>query len=212
MNGYVNDILWKTYKMRRVERELEKDVKMREDLVKGLEFLKELQKEMTEGDTDYQASPRFWVLKDYKKERCKPEDAESFLFDMGNSELMSMDEIINELREEEDFLQEEAWETLESAQKNSESFLAWLQDHVYINSERVCFKETSYIVPDTFFLSKKEAQEHLNLYGYNYSKEAHTYAMTAHRAPQVEKLFKLLETYPFEELLINLRAENEEEV
>jgi site-specific recombinase XerD len=44
------------------------------------------------------------------------------------------------------------------------------------------------------FLTKEEAKQHLEANSHHYSSEAHTYAMTAWRAPKVERLLQILET------------------
>lgn len=49
-----------------------------------------------------------------------------------------------------------------------------------------------YIVPDTMFITKEEAKEHLEKNKHHYSSKAHTYAMTAWRSPSVKKLFEIL--------------------
>ena len=47
------------------------------------------------------------------------------------------------------------------------------------------------IAPDTMFITKKSCQEHIEKNGYHY-KQPHTYAMTAWRNPEVERLYKIL--------------------
>lgn len=54
------------------------------------------------------------------------------------------------------------------------------------------------IYPDTMFLTQKEAEEHLRANDYHYSSDAHTYAMTAWRAPDVERLWKILQEVDWE--------------
>lgn len=53
-------------------------------------------------------------------------------------------------------------------------------------------KHEDYIYPDTMFLTHAEAQNHLRKYGYNYSADAHAYAMTAQRSPQFEMLLDII--------------------
>lgn len=56
------------------------------------------------------------------------------------------------------------------------------------------------IVPDTMFLTLREAEEHLKANYYHYSTEAHTFGMHAWRSPEVAQLIKLLHTVDFDEL------------
>ena len=58
----------------------------------------------------------------------------------------------------------------------------------------------NYIVPNTMFLTKQDAKDHIKLYGYNYTKDVHTYAMTALRSPSVEKLYKVIQETDWDEL------------
>ena len=55
--------------------------------------------------------------------------------------------------------------------------------------------------PDTMFLTYKSCKEHINLNHYHYSNDAHPYAMTAWRSPEVEKLFKILQEVDWDKLL-----------
>lgn len=168
---------------------------------KEIEFLKKLQREMNEGEIDCQAFPRYWVLKDYRNERCFPEDAESTHFYMGTEKLYTKEEVLEELENDKDSFRDEDWEMLDDSVKNNdESLVEWIKDNLYVGAELYHTREVGYIVPGTLFLTKKEAQEHLKLYAYNYSEKAHTYAMTAHRAPNVEKLFEILEKFNWDTL------------
>lgn len=57
----------------------------------------------------------------------------------------------------------------------------------------VFYTNEHHVYPNTMFITKKDAKEHLENNYYHYSKDAHTYAMTAWRSPQVEKLYEILE-------------------
>jgi hypothetical protein len=50
------------------------------------------------------------------------------------------------------------------------------------------------------FLTKQEAKDHIRLNHYHYTDEVHTYAMTAWRAPKVERLLNILETFDWDKL------------
>ena len=62
-------------------------------------------------------------------------------------------------------------------------------------------KKLVYIVPDTFFMTLREAQEHIMHNRHNYRTDAHPYAMTAYRSPQVERLWKILQDTNWESYL-----------
>lgn len=55
-------------------------------------------------------------------------------------------------------------------------------------------RKNDIIYPNIMFLTHKECENHLRKYGYNYSEDAHAYAMTAYRSPEVETLLNILET------------------
>gem|GEM_PF-4408144 len=62
--------------------------------------------------------------------------------------------------------------------------------------------EPNAIVSDTLFITKDSCKEYISKYGYNHNKP-HTYAMTAVRSPEVEKLFELLQNEELWERLKN---------
>jgi hypothetical protein len=59
------------------------------------------------------------------------------------------------------------------------------------------------------FLTKAEAKEHIEANHYHYTKEAHTWAMTAWRAPKVERLLKVLSEFDFRSLRAALSSQTE---
>ncbi|WP_317958118.1 hypothetical protein [Oceanobacillus kimchii] len=61
-------------------------------------------------------------------------------------------------------------------------------------------REESFIVPNTMFITKQDAKNHLLANKHHYSKKAHTYAMTAWRSPKVSKLMTILETMDWSEI------------
>lgn len=65
------------------------------------------------------------------------------------------------------------------------------------------YEKVDIIYPDSMFLTHKECENHLRKYGYNYSEDAHAYAMTAYRSPEVETLLNLLETVDWDS--VNLK-------
>lgn len=50
-----------------------------------------------------------------------------------------------------------------------------------------------YRYPDTMFLTNRSCKRHIELNHYHYSADAHSYAMTAWRSPEVERLWKILD-------------------
>lgn len=50
-----------------------------------------------------------------------------------------------------------------------------------------------YRYPDTMFLTNRSCKEHIAANHYHYSGDAHSYAMTAWRSPEVSRLFDILD-------------------
>lgn len=50
-----------------------------------------------------------------------------------------------------------------------------------------------HIYPDTMFLTNRSCKEHIRRNYYHYSDDAHSYAMTAWRSPEVEMLWNILD-------------------
>lgn len=173
-------------------------------------FLKDLQLELKTQDTDYQAAPRFWGIKDY---RTVPGNEEydsctvSYFHNDGDlSEFSNVEELkeflvdyyldddadgsLKELLDDDATIFEELWELV----------MDHMNDDGYFNECPV--KEEDFVVTSTMFLTKAEAKKHLELNHYHYSSKAHTYAMTAWRAPKVERLIKILESFPWDKVQV----------
>lgn len=175
---------------------------MKEDL----KFLKELQTELNTQDNDCQAAPRFWTIMDYRKVPGHED------YDFGEYQYYHNDgdytpfHNFNDLKEfieeyhEEDIDDELRWHL------NNEDFeFLWQYIEKNLNDDR-CFdslfvREEEFIAPNTMFLTKAEAKRHLELNHYHYTSKAHTYAMTAWRAPKVERLLKILSEFDFDSLI-----------
>lgn len=185
-----------------------------------IQFLKELQATMKhedENDYDGQASPRFWAIMDY---RTVPghEDYDNgfdsyFYNDGDHSEFHNFDELKDFLEEYyEDGVESDDYllELLSDKTKDIDTLWAYIENHLNDDGyfSKVFVKEESFIRPDTMFLTKEEAKRHLELNHYHYTSKAHTYAMTAWRAPKVDQLLKLLQTFDWDSIEVK---ENENE-
>lgn len=208
---------------------VESNIGRREDTVEkapvshnDIAFLQSLQREMNTQDTLCQADPRFWVIKgsekvypeydgyslmlDDNEVACSFEDAASYISGKSFNEDTGLkatakyerdlffDGVLTVRCEEMP-----GWEEL--VFYSMEELVSWLND--YVGYERYSFAGyvlLDRIYPDTFFLTQKEAQNHLKKNYYHYSEDAHTYAMTAWRAPDVEQLYGILEKTDFQDL------------
>ncbi|MER2001213.1 MAG: hypothetical protein ABS862_01220 [Carnobacterium inhibens] len=163
-------------------------------------FMKQLGKELREQDNDGQAYPRYWSIMDYKwvEDTVNPE--RTVVYDADAAAVGEISEYVKTFLEDldEDELLEKA-EWIESLYLNLElndfeDVKNILQDEfgagdLYLYEESL----KDFIVPNSMFLTKEEAKQHLKSNHYHYHKDAHTYAMTAWRAPKVERLLRILE-------------------
>lgn len=174
-----------------------------------IKFMKSLQAQMKweeEHDNDCQASPRFWVLRDRRTVPTHEDYADRISYYFNNGDVTEF-ETVEELQRflsayDEDFeyfeVSEEDWNYYTKNETVTFGELwRWVTDNL---NEEGFFNEVPvideyFIVPNTLFLTKKEAKEYIEKYGYNHTKHVHTYAMTAIRSPQVEQLFHMLHNF-----------------
>lgn len=171
---------------------------MHEDIA----FLKELQQELKTQDTDCQAAPRFWVVGDYEMVSCAEGEHEEYHVISCGCDCQSIE--LNEL------LKGIETDTLEGLSREAQeefadigcevSAVEWINKHYDGDAYLVPVKERHFIRQNTMFLTKAEAKNHIKVNSHHYSSRAHTYAMTAWRAPKVERLLKILELFDWDKL------------
>lgn len=176
---------------------------MKEDI----QFLKELQEELKTQEIDSQAAPRFWTLMDYREVPTYDgyEDKISYFYNDGDHVEFNT---VSELKEflEEYCLDDDEFgglkEMLDDNKIDFEEMWEFVKD--YLNDDgffnELPVREESFIVPDTMFITKAEAQKHINLNHYHYTNKVHTYAMTAWRSAKVERLLKILEEFDWDSI------------
>lgn len=79
---------------------------------------------------------------------------------------------------------------------NIEELIEALQDTGVISEDEygvVYYRNEHYRYPDTMFLTNRSCKEHIAANHYHYSSDAHSYAMTAWRSPEVSHLFDILD-------------------
>lgn len=164
-----------------------------------IKFLKELQEELKTQEYDCQAAPRFWTIGDYHMVVCPDgcEDSyELFIPDIDYSG--DCDEFLKQVKEDGfEGLPEAAAEDFNDIMCEV-SALDWIKKYYGEDAYLVPVREEHFVHPNTMFLTKQEAKDHLKSNYYHYSSKAHTYAMTAWRAPKVERLLTILETFDWD--------------
>ena len=147
----------------------------------SLIFLKELQNEMNTQPTDIQANPRFWVVAQYEYRPCWVEQVDKHLFyDDEGSSYETFNEVLEMLVENGYIDTKLGYEDIDDLKG------------IYDEVSEVPVKREHIIMQNTMFFTKRECQEHIKSNYYHYNKSVHTYAMTAWRSPQVEKLIDIL--------------------
>ena len=169
-----------------------------------IKFLKELQQELLTQDKLCQADPRFWVIRDYRWDIVPDEYAEQYrIYDSeGDSwTVKQFNEHLNNSCDYDEVLNGFDLSDIENADKHDwYDIVDALNEEFGTNEFKILgVVENTFIVPDTMFLTNREAKEHLKKNDYHYTSKAHTFAMTAWRSPQVERLIHILQTADFEE-------------
>lgn len=158
-----------------------------------IEFLRDLQLELNTQDDDSQAAPRFWTVGDYQCVECNDGNEERYSVYLPNAG--ESHEINYFLLDNEELAYEalEAFKEIGCEDSAHEWILEYYDDGASLHPE----KKKHFIRENTMFLTKSEAKQHIKSNHYHYTDEAHTYAMTAWRAPKVEKLLKILSEFDF---------------
>lgn len=168
-----------------------------------IQFLKELQQELKTQEVDCQAAPRFWSIMDYKwTVTAEGHEDRITLYDSDACETMELDEYVEEILNgdrKEDFSEDEIEELQYENEHGSPSDVYdWIERYDESRYYPVYEEQVSFIAPNTLFLTKAEAKKHLEINHYHYTSNAHTYAMTAWRAPKMERLIKILESFDWD--------------
>nr|WP_235851676.1 hypothetical protein [Heyndrickxia camelliae] len=170
-------------------------------MLEEIKFLKELQNELNTQDHDIQAAPCFWALMDYRWSPTWEENAERYSIRYDDEGCYSLEEIVEAINNNEFDLSDEQKKAFQEIDTDYvDDVLDWVKEHIYEDAYSIPERKESFIVPNTMFLTKAEAKRHIELNHYHYTSEVHTYAMTSWRAPKIEKLLKILETFDWDKV------------
>lgn len=182
-----------------------------------LDFLIELQNEMLTQDHVGQAAPRFWVVATDKYQELGTEDCfdGTNLYSSDDAEVVcdgNMSSILEyvfchyskELEEKNiiftdkgNFYLAEFGEDEDHEESIfcSEELLDFLREHGIISDmyDLIYYRNVHHVYPNTMFLTNRSCKEHIRANHYHYNDDAHSYAMTAWRSPEVEHLFNILD-------------------
>ena len=186
-----NSFIWEMTKMKKIEIPEE-----------DFSFLKDLQNELLNQDTDGQADPRFWSILETKEEPA-PEGIGTPVIYMGDGGTMTLEEAIKYI--EDDYLPNEEqeckdiWEDLDK--NNMDEVVNFMHDMFDWKDTRVVYLDTQKRVTEQTgcFITKRACKQHIENNRHHYSRPQ-TYAMTAWRNPEFERLIEILKR-------INLKEE-----
>lgn len=179
------------------------------ELKENIVFLKELQKELITQDNDGNASPVFWVIRDYRWVSAPNEEGDrisAFIPSRGDSyELYEYIEGILEDLENDSLDYDLSDGVIQDLRDHIEfdgdyAVQSWINEHLDYEIRFYYENHEPYIVPDTFFITKSEAKKYIEMNKHNLTSKAHTYAMTALRSPVVERLWNVLENFDWDSI------------
>ena len=159
------------------------------------EFLKELQHELNTQDTDGQADPRFWGVMENRMEGVPDGCGDPYVY-LGDGVTENLEGAVEYVEGIiRDFYDEETiaiWDNLDK--EDIDGVADFIHDHID-NEARVVYMEKRYHISRMTgaFLTKRACKEYIEKYGYNHSNPQ-TYAMTAIRNFEYERLLKILKT------------------
>lgn len=156
--------------------------------LEDIDFLKKLQLEMTECKT-YQAQPRFWVVAQDENRPCADgydDHTEYQLESNQETRYLSLEELVKDCLDElpEDLDYED---------------IGAVENRLGERIEEIPIETVhDVVVENTFFLTRRECEEHIAANYYHYNKTVHPWCMSAWRSPQVERLFEILSNVDFD--------------
>ena len=165
-----------------------------------IDFLRELQHELNTQENDGQTAPRYWGICQ-EKQRLLPKDFgdECILYE---GTMYSVKEFVDWLYDNEyDIGREEEWEELDKT--DIFDVVSFAEDKLGFNN----VYEVSREVIDTIgedanvFLTKRACLKHIEQNGHHYSKPR-TYAMTAWRNPEFERVLNILQTMNIDDIKV----------
>lgn len=169
---------------------------------KDIQFLKELQEGLKTQNKGKQSSPKFWIIMDYRKVVSVESfgKGDFYVYSELNEYSGGLVELLIGI--EEKLLSEMPNEAKTSFGKigGRISAVEWLRRHWDKDILLFPSREEGYIVGDAMFITKAEAEEHIEVNRHHYSLKAHPYAMTARKALKIKKLFKILETFDWDKI------------
>lgn len=164
------------------------------------EFLKDLQKRLTEQDTDGSAQPVFWGVME-KHEYAVPEGCGAYAKITHDDGAYDLEEALDFVDQNIEYYDEDIRDQWEVVDRESIYDVYWFMKYEMglEGVEYVDFVKREELSTHTgAFLTKEACKKYIERYGYNHS-EPHTYAMTAYRNFEFGRLLDILKNIDFKE-------------
>lgn len=164
------------------------------------EFLKDLCHELNTQEHDGQAAPRFWGILETKEEPS-PEGIGKPVIYMGDGWVMDAKEVVDYI--ETDYLPDSRDETKDSwdmvDKDNLNDLIEFMHDSFGWGETRIVWLDTQQRVSEQTgcFITKRTCKKHIENNRHHYSRPQ-TYAMTAWRNPEFERLLTILQNIKFQ--------------
>lgn len=165
------------------------------------EFLKELQNELNTQENDGNADPVFWgvseVYEEFRGESGEYGGKPYITYDDGKYSLEeAVEEVEGALNSDDDYADvKDEWNEVDKSDPYEvrdfmTERMGWdnIYDVIYIEKVRRVNENTT-----GAFITKRACKEYIRKYGYNHN-DPHTYAMTAYRNFELERLLNILKT------------------
>lgn len=171
-----------------------------------IDFLRELQHELNTQEHDEQASPRFWgIIEDVEYPASEDCYDNAYIYDNADCEVRSYEQIVDWvddiISDEHPELKDE-WNEDVKENYELEDLCEWIKDNLDWDVEVVYSRNYEKLSEETgCFLTKKAAKRHLELNHYHY-KNGKTYAMTAWRNPEFERVLNILQTMNVDDIKV----------
>lgn len=163
-------------------------------------FLKELQHELNTQTNDGNADPVYWGVMETREEGVPDGCGDPVLY-MGDGATMELNEAVEYAQQYvhydiETEKYDERWEELDKS--NMSDFVKYCHDVFGWGDVRIVYVDKKQKLSEMTgaFLTKRACQEYISKFGYNHSRP-HTYAMTAFRNFELERLLKILRNIEF---------------
>ena len=161
------------------------------------EFLKELQHELNTQETDCQADPIYWSVMEKREVLTLSSDGEPRVpFDDGAYTLEELIELVKENIEDYDQQIQDEWKEMDKEDIEEVACFACDRlefDNIYYDNIYYVRDEDHISTFSGAFLTKRACQQHIEGNKHHYDRPR-TYANTAYRNYELERLLKILKT------------------